>query len=53
MSRNTQQQVREKGFALVDCDIPDGMTIAEYQAARPTPEPRRKRRLVPRRRRRA
>ena len=52
MTENTQRQVREKGFVLVDCGIPDGMTIAEYRAARDTPESPRKRRLGLRRRRR-
>lgn len=53
MSEITQQQVRAQGFALVECEIPDGMTIAEYRAARPAVAARRKRRLVPRRRRRS
>jgi hypothetical protein len=53
MSENTQRQVREKGFVLVDCDIPDGMTIAEYRAARDALGPPRKRRRIPRLRKRS
>lgn len=43
----TTQQVRSQGFALVECDIPNGMTLAEYRAARAVPTPRRKWRLLP------
>jgi len=53
MSDNTQRQVRETGFVLVDCGIPAGMTIAEYRAARETPKPVRKRRRVLRLRKRS
>lgn len=43
----TTQQLRSQGFVVVECDIPAGMTLAEYRAARAAITPRRKWRLVP------
>lgn len=43
----TTQQLRSQGFVVVECDIPAGMTLAEYRAARAAAAPRRKWRLVP------
>jgi hypothetical protein len=30
----TTQTVREMGFLTLECDIPDGMTLAQYRASR-------------------
>jgi hypothetical protein len=30
----TTQTVRDQGFLTLECDIPDGMTLAEYRASR-------------------
>ena len=30
----TTQTVREQGFLTLECDIPDGMTLAQYRANR-------------------
>jgi hypothetical protein len=49
----TTQQVRSQGFVVVECDIPAGMTLSEYKAARAAAPPARpKWRLMPLRRRR-
>ena len=49
----TNETIRSQGVLLLQCDIPQELTIAEYRAARPKGEsPRRKRGLarLPRRR---
>jgi hypothetical protein len=33
MTRATQT-IREQGFSTLECDIPDGMTLAHYRASR-------------------
>jgi hypothetical protein len=43
----TTQQIRSQQFVVVECDIPHGMTLAEYRASRKPAAPRRKWRLVP------
>ncbi|HEY6778148.1 MAG TPA: hypothetical protein VI122_16700 [Thermoleophilaceae bacterium] len=30
----TTQTVRAQGFNTLECDIPDGMTLAQYRASR-------------------
>jgi hypothetical protein len=47
----TTQTIRDQGFRAVECDIPDGMTIAKYRAGRPA-RPASRRRRMPRLRRR-
>jgi hypothetical protein len=47
----TTQTIRDQGFRAVEGDIPDGMTIAQYRARRPTRHASRRRR-IPRLRRR-
>jgi len=49
MTATTTRRVREQAFMPMECDIPQGMTLAQYRARR-TPGARR--RLVPRLRRR-
>jgi hypothetical protein len=39
----TNETIRSQGVLLVQCDIPEELTIAEYRANRPKAEPRRKR----------
>jgi hypothetical protein len=41
----TTQTIREQAFLPMTCDIPEGMTLAEYRAKRTsrTPRPRRRR----------
>jgi hypothetical protein len=39
----TNETIRSQGILLVQCDIPQELTIAEYRASRQKPEPRRKR----------
>jgi hypothetical protein len=46
----TTQTVRDQAFLPLECDIPHGMTIAQYRADRPRRTARRRR--VPRLRRR-
>jgi hypothetical protein len=45
----TTRTVRDQGFNTLECDIPDGMTLAQYRARRA----RRAARLLRRRRRRS
>jgi len=45
----TTQTVRDQGFLPMECDVPPGMTLAEYRARRARTA---RRRLVPRPRRR-
>ncbi|HVD58318.1 MAG TPA: hypothetical protein VNC17_15850 [Thermoleophilaceae bacterium] len=47
----TTQTIRNQALRSVACDIPDGMTIAQYRAGR-VPRPASRRRRVPRLRRR-
>jgi hypothetical protein len=30
----TTQTIRDQGFNTLECDIPDGMTLAQYRASR-------------------
>lgn len=39
----TTEMIRSQGFLPVQCDIPQELTIAEYRAARPKAQPRRRR----------
>ena len=39
----TNETIRSQGVLLLQCDIPQELTIAEYRATRPKAEPRRKR----------
>jgi hypothetical protein len=50
MTRTTQT-IRDLGFRAIECDIPDGMTIAQYRFRRAA-RPASRRRRVPRLRRR-
>jgi hypothetical protein len=43
------QTVRDQGFPPMECDIPQGMTLAQYRASRARPG---RRRRLPRLRRR-
>jgi hypothetical protein len=45
----TTQTVRDQAFLPLECDIPEGMTLAQYRASRPRPS-RRRRVRRPRRR---
>jgi hypothetical protein len=45
----TTQTVRDQAFLSVECDVPEGMTLAQYRARRPRPS-RRRRLRRPRRR---
>jgi hypothetical protein len=47
----TTHTVRDQGFLMLECDIPDGMTLAQYRASRLRREGR-PRRPRPRRRKR-
>jgi len=42
----TTQTVRDQGFNTLECDIPEGVTLAQYRAKRERPAAR-----LPRRRR--
>jgi hypothetical protein len=44
VSPSTTDTIRSQSVLLVQCDIPQELTIAEYRDARPKAEPRRKRR---------
>jgi hypothetical protein len=47
MTRTTQT-VRDQGFRTLECDIPDGVTLAQYRASRVRRSARvRRRRLRP------
>jgi hypothetical protein len=43
VSPSTTDTIRSQSVLLVQCDIPQELTIAEYRAARPKDESRRKR----------
>jgi hypothetical protein len=44
------QTVRDQAFLPLECDIPEGMTLAQYRASRSRRPSRRRRMLRPRRR---
>ena len=44
----TNETIRSQGVLLLQCDIPQELTIAEYRATRPKPEPVRRKRGRPR-----
>jgi hypothetical protein len=44
------QTVRDQAFLPLECDIPEGMTMAQYRASRTGPRSRRRRLLRLRRR---
>ena len=44
----TTQTVRDLGFLTLECDIPDGMTLAQYRASRSRRAAARPRRPRPR-----
>jgi hypothetical protein len=44
------QTVRDQAFLPLECDIPEGMTLAQYRASRSHRPSRRRRMLRPRRR---
>ena len=48
---STTQTIRDQALRSVECDIPDGMTIAQYRTRR-APRPVVRRRRMPRLRRR-
>jgi hypothetical protein len=45
----TTQTVRDLGFLTLECDVPDGMTLAQYRARRPRREQRPRRARLRRR----
>ena len=44
MSPSTTDTIRSQSVLLVQCDIPQELTIAEYRAARPKDDPTRRKR---------
>ncbi len=44
VSPSTTDTIRSQSVLLVQCDIPQELTIAEYRAARPKDEPARRKR---------
>jgi hypothetical protein len=48
----TTKNIRDQAFSSVECDIPDGMTIAQYRAGRAVRAAPARRRRMPRLRRR-
>jgi hypothetical protein len=45
----TTQTVRDQAFLPLECDIPDGMTLAQYRASKRRPSRRRRMRRLRRR----
>ena len=48
MSPSTTDTIRSQSVLLLQCDIPQELTIAEYRAARPKAETERRKRGRPR-----
>lgn len=40
----TTRAIQERSIATLECDVPDGMTLAEYRAARAGTQVKRRRR---------
>ncbi|HZN89650.1 MAG TPA: hypothetical protein VFB44_11795 [Thermoleophilaceae bacterium] len=47
----TTQTVRDQAFRVLECDVPDGLTLREWSARRAAAKPGRRRRSLKGRRR--